>query len=90
MNHKPEEGTVEGRPTPGARHLSRLPSPAQAQTPQAPVEAVLTQAREGLAIAITDADRWAKDQGNLLTLVRGSSKSGHFDIRAVRKHKAYW
>lgn len=73
---------------PGARHLSRPPSPAQAQTP--PVEVVLTQAEEGLAIAITDADRWAKVQGNLLTLVRVSSKSGHFDIRAVRKHKAYW
>lgn len=31
------------------------------------MEVVLTQAGEGLAIAITDADRWAKDQGNLLT-----------------------
>lgn len=89
MNHKPEEATggrKAQRPEQGisadSQALPRLRPP--------PVEAVLTQAREGLGIAITDADRWAKDQGNLLTLVRGSSKSGHFDIRAVRKHKAYW
>lgn len=79
---------MEGRPSARSKVPQQTPSPAQAQTP--PVEVVLTQAREGLAIAITDADRWAKDHGNLLTLVRGSSKSGHFDIHAVRKHKAYW
>lgn len=79
---------MEGRPS--ARSEASLQTPKPCPGPDPSCGGRPDSGRGGPSHSHYRCRQMGEDQGNLLTLVRGSSKSGHFDIRAVRKHKAYW